>query len=175
VWRADVHSKSKIYFNEQFEVAGDYEFEYRLLKKYYIAHISQILGVYYRSPNNTNKEFENSYNTFNETYTFMKLINREHLSMLTGNKFKRYKIYLQIIIWLPTLFYRVIYRLVKTYLPKYELNSLDYLYWKLSLLYEFENRNNNAVIITRKFLSKLNSILLSRRLEELSAVENNEI
>ncbi len=59
MWRASVHFEDNIWFNEKFEVCGDHDFELSVSGKYKIHHIPKPLGVFYKSPQKTNKEYEN--------------------------------------------------------------------------------------------------------------------
>ncbi|MDP3830741.1 MAG: glycosyltransferase, partial [Ignavibacteriaceae bacterium] len=48
MWRADVHFKDNIWFDESLEIAGDYEFECNLAQRYKFHHIKNPLGIYYK-------------------------------------------------------------------------------------------------------------------------------
>jgi FkbM family methyltransferase len=52
MWRAKIHQEIG-YFDENFEIAGDYDFLLRVCEKYECFHIPQVLGTFYRSAGKT--------------------------------------------------------------------------------------------------------------------------
>lgn len=66
MWRGDIHSKYKIYFNEKYEIAGDYDFVLRVAEVFKIKRVDAVLGSYYKSAGKKNKEFQNISETLRE-------------------------------------------------------------------------------------------------------------
>ncbi len=64
MWRKLVHSEFG-YFDDIFQVAGDYEFWLRISQKYHFKHIPEYLGLYLRSPQSA--EYRNQELTQQET------------------------------------------------------------------------------------------------------------
>jgi len=67
MWRKIVHKRYNKYFNETLEVAGDYDFWLSIANKNF-KKINLTLGLYYRSKDLTNKEFQNIQITQCESY-----------------------------------------------------------------------------------------------------------
>jgi glycosyltransferase involved in cell wall biosynthesis len=68
LWRRNLHTTFGL-FDARLEVAGDYDFWIRCcLGGADFILIPEHLGTYYRSPEGANKEFENRFRTFSETY-----------------------------------------------------------------------------------------------------------
>lgn len=63
MWRASLHADLG-YFNETFQVAGDYDFWLRISEKYPMLHIPEELGLYLRS--DSNLEFQNRQRSYEE-------------------------------------------------------------------------------------------------------------
>ncbi len=66
LWRKSLHSRFGM-FKADLEIAGDYEFWLRISNHCRFALLNEYLGLYYKSPQRSNKEFENNYQTFYET------------------------------------------------------------------------------------------------------------
>lgn len=64
MWRKSVHRESG-YFDDIFQIAGDYEFWLRISPKYHFKHIPEYLGLYLRSPQSV--EYRNQELTQQET------------------------------------------------------------------------------------------------------------
>lgn len=68
MWRNSIHTVQNMFFDEKFEIAGDYDFWLKIAKNHNFLKIDKILGLYYRSPKDENKEFFDSKRTKHETY-----------------------------------------------------------------------------------------------------------
>lgn len=76
LWRREVHTLHKIHFDGSFEVTGDYKFVADVSKVYEIRKINANLGVYFRSPADENKEYQNLDKTIHEAFKIkLELIN----------------------------------------------------------------------------------------------------
>lgn len=76
LWRREVHSLHNIHFDGSFEVTGDYKFVADVSKVYRIRKINASLGVYFRSPADENKEYQNLEKTIHEAFKIkLELIN----------------------------------------------------------------------------------------------------
>ena len=59
MWRADIHFKDDIWFDESLEVSHSPRgLEWEFSQKYTIHHIKKVLGSFYKSAAKTNKEYE---------------------------------------------------------------------------------------------------------------------
>lgn len=68
MWRKSIHTRFHLYFNENYNVAGDYDFWLQSSQFCKFKKFNETLGLYYRSPYNLNKEFQDTEKTLNETY-----------------------------------------------------------------------------------------------------------
>jgi len=68
LWRRELHDDHGIMFDGSFEVTGDYRFVADISKVTSLMHIPEVLGVYYRSTADENKEFQNLEKTIAEAY-----------------------------------------------------------------------------------------------------------
>jgi len=64
MWRKSVHEEFG-YFDESMHIVGDYEFWLRITQKYFLKHVPELLGLYYRSSQNA--EYRNHQRTMQET------------------------------------------------------------------------------------------------------------
>ena len=60
MWRASLHFEDNIWFDEKYEICGDYDFNLKITQKYKMLHISNVLGVFYRSPKKENLSLKDS-------------------------------------------------------------------------------------------------------------------
>ncbi|MFA6468673.1 MAG: glycosyltransferase [Bacteroidota bacterium] len=89
MWRASIHFIDNIWFDELFEITGDYDFICRVAEHYDMYHLNMILGSYYRSPDKTNKEYQNVRQTINEAMSIQEKYARRYLQSLPENEQKR--------------------------------------------------------------------------------------
>jgi len=59
MWRASVHYEDNIWFDENYEVCGDHDFELSIAEKHKVVHLKETLGTFYKPDTRTNKEYEN--------------------------------------------------------------------------------------------------------------------
>lgn len=59
MWRSSLHFKDNLWFDEKYEISGDYEFQLKVSQKYNLLHIPEPLGVFYLSPKKENKSHSN--------------------------------------------------------------------------------------------------------------------
>lgn len=83
MWRAEIHSKHGILFNEKYEVAGDYDFVLRVAELYDFKRLDAVLGSYYKSKSNSNKEYQNLSTTLSEVEEIKSIYRRRYVESLT--------------------------------------------------------------------------------------------
>ncbi len=81
MWRRSIHETLNLLFDEQFEIAGDYDFWLRAAHRCRFKKIPDVLGLYYRSKHKENKEFQDPAKTDLETYRAQR---REYVSAMGG-------------------------------------------------------------------------------------------
>jgi glycosyltransferase involved in cell wall biosynthesis len=169
VWRSSIHFEEGIWFDESYEIAGDYEFELKVAFKYKIQHVDDFLGIYYKSPQKLNKEFQNFENTFKETYTIMDYFCRKFISQAPPDKIAKLikKLY-ALCSFIPQPLYNVCNKIHSKLNFKKPMHERYFLIWFLSLYFEmigdsFASRNwlmrhlgNSSLPLLKKRLSDLN-------------------
>jgi glycosyltransferase involved in cell wall biosynthesis len=101
MWLSRIHFQDNIWFREEYEVAGDYDFALQVSEKYNLKRISGILGSYYRSNNNTNKELQDINRTLKEVSEIQLKYIRRYVNQLSFNKLKSLLILTQILNYVP--------------------------------------------------------------------------
>ena len=60
MWRASLHFEDNIWFDEKYEICGDYDFNMKVTQNYKMLHLPEVLGVFYRSPQKENLSLKDS-------------------------------------------------------------------------------------------------------------------
>lgn len=84
MWRASLHSADNLWFDEQFEVVGDYDFACAVAEKYELLKIDDVLGVYYKAKDLSNKEFSNVSQTVSEAFAVQEKYGRRYVAALSA-------------------------------------------------------------------------------------------
>ena len=167
MWRRSIHNKLNIWFDEKYEIAGDYDFELNLSDKYQIKHIPQYLGVYFKSSTKTNKEFQNFEKTFGETVDIMKFYIKKYFNSSDQfNLFMRFVLF-RVYMLLPLKVYNFLKSLLRKFYPRKEMHTFEFLIWYNSFYLELNCKKLEAINICRRYLNKKSSYLISSRLDQL--------
>jgi glycosyltransferase involved in cell wall biosynthesis len=59
MWRAKLHFEDDIWYDENYEICGDYDFQLKISQKYKMYHFPEFLGTFYLSPRKKNKSHNN--------------------------------------------------------------------------------------------------------------------
>lgn len=151
MWRATIHASDGIWFDESYEVAGDYDFVCRIAELYAIRKVSGVLGVYYRANDNSNKEYADSERTERETIAIQDIYARRYLGSLSSSeKFKlRWKA--KFISNLPDFAVQVIRGLVELLAPGVQILPKVYWCWFGSILAEQQGDSERALRFCQKY------------------------
>lgn len=168
VWRSSLHFKDGYFFDEKYEVAGDYEFELNIAKKYKLAHLPEILGVYFKSPDKTNKEYENSDKTFLETFTIMAYYINDYITEIDEEKLQNLVTKIEFKLRIPRHIYNYFRKYINIINPRIEINSRQFLALFLSYCYQYLGDNIKAMKVCEKYLKISESTLLKKRLSVLN-------
>ncbi|MBT8387789.1 MAG: glycosyltransferase, partial [Ignavibacteria bacterium] len=87
IWRASLHFKDDIWFNEGLEIGGDYDFVCRVAELYPLLKVPGTLGVYFKSDENKNKEFMDIGLTNEETFQIQDKYLRRYIDSLSARDF----------------------------------------------------------------------------------------
>ncbi len=166
LWRKSLHEQFG-YFDPSLEVAGDYEFWLRISEGGAFALIEDYLGLYYRSPRGANKEFQNRYVTFEETYTiknkyFRKTVFQKNRGALFADLRKLLTAINQFVASMAA----------ETLNPLYLLH-LEYLHEKAAIICEALNDAQTSQALARQF-SNLKQLLSNNADGRLGVSDSSE-
>jgi glycosyltransferase involved in cell wall biosynthesis/tetratricopeptide (TPR) repeat protein len=163
MWRRSIHDEGHIYFDESLEVVGDYEFWLNVSQRYRLKRIDDFLGVYYRSPENHNREFTDLHQSRTESFDV------------------RRKYYLKTVESLPpevlksriTDISRRIERCLSDVgageLSKEAKRHLEHLFWRVCVLFELYGDIDNSRKIARRYFDMTNDgFMLAFHLKEVA-------
>jgi len=171
MWRASVHSEDGIFFNEEYEVSGDHEFELRVSQKHQIHHLKEVLGTFYKSPLKSNKEFENMERTKSEVNKITTEFIHQYITKFSDEKLisiqKKYKFQLLV----PILIYEFIKRLDNLLFPgiypKLFFHSIEFIYYLNIEIALQLSKTKPAKKMCKKFLRFKSSDRINKKLDKL--------
>ncbi len=171
MWRSSLHFIDNIWFDESFEVCGDHEFELRVFQKFKIKHINEKLGLFYKSPDKENKEFENPERNLEEVRRIQRTHIPLYLNSLPNDELialiKHYKKYMLIPIPLLFITKKVLNNGENIY-PRHIFHSIEFLYYFNLLLLRQLKKKSKTLRLARRYLKYKKSDLI------LKAIRNNE-
>lgn len=173
MWRASLHFKDDIWFNERYEVCGDHEFEMNISQKYELFHYSEILGTYYKCSKRSNKEYEDPQRTKAEVFEATLIYLYKYFDTMEDDKLKKYRMTLEK--WVRSPFYLsgLMKKIQKKLFPSGYTQSLQFIFLMVALIYEKENRVDKAIEVCERFLRYRSSVRIQHYLEFLQ--EGNSI
>jgi glycosyltransferase involved in cell wall biosynthesis len=156
MWRSSIHFDEDIWFNEEYEVCGDHEFELIISEKSKIKHLPIPLGTFYKSSNRTNKEFENPNRTKKEvdeltTFFINKYINKCSRTEIIEMQ-NKYKTNTNIPILLYELIKRIELFLFPGIYPTYFFHSIEFIYFMNIAICEKKGEIKQCIKLCEKFL-----------------------
>ena len=164
MWRKNLHERHTKYFNEDLDVAGDYDFWLSIANNNF-KKVNDILGLYYRSPDSTNKEFQNIQRTQFETYLTREKFYVKYLENFTEKQITEkikeniYFIYKPSFFFLNTNYSGKIFRL------------LEFKCWSICILLEKNGYKNIALNFAKKTISHFPNFY---NLKNYLAAKNNQ-
>jgi glycosyltransferase involved in cell wall biosynthesis len=172
VWRASLHFEDDIWFNEEFEVGGDYDFVCRVAEIYPLLKVPGTLGVYFKSDENKNKELMNIDLTKEETFQIQDKYLRRYLDSLSAKDFETFNLRIKFFSRIPGVIFSAIRKFLETVLPSYQIPSRAFFYWVASIIEETKGNINKATGYCNKYEktpSYLNIIRQSEKLDKKSS------
>ena len=166
MWRGSIHFDDNIWFDENYEVSGDSEFEFRVSQKYRLLRIPQVLGIYYRSDYNENKELQDMELSRNEGLS-VKEKNAKRFIEGIGDKeleILKWKIVLNMSI--PRVLYSSFRIMLQKFLPYKQIPPRIFWYWIASLYYEYKGDLREARKSCEKY-TRADDQLIKRQFERL--------
>lgn len=163
MWRACIHFNDNIWFDEAFEVCGDHDFELKVAMKYKIHHINVPLGLFYKSPQRKNKEYENLERNLKEVRLIQKNNIPTFIKSLPSTEFYELKKYYNkyLLFPLPILFLmKLVMKLFEVQFPKFFFHSVGFIYFMNILIARKTNDIKTAEKIAKRYLKYKNSDLI---------------
>lgn len=175
MWRASLHLEDDIWFDEDLEVAGDYDFACKVALKYKLYHIPKVLGSYYLSANRDNKEYKEQENKITESYQIRNMYCDKYIHSLSfGELEKKYRYYNR---WskagkLFFYFWKLLFKIIS---PGQRLETREFVTFFSAKLNTHLGLNKNAINLCDKYLRKYRSFYLSSLRHSLTGEDNYKI
>jgi glycosyltransferase involved in cell wall biosynthesis len=145
MWKSTLHSGDNIWFDEKYEVAGDYDFVLRVVEKYKIYYIPKVLGVYYKPDDKSNKEFQDSSRTMIESTKIQKKYVMRYLDSLSSSEYKILRARAKTWILLPKIIYTIMHRSIAHLDEQKQILNKSFWCWFGSLLEEHSGNIIEAI------------------------------
>ena len=149
LWRASLHWEEDLWFDERFEVAGDYEFFCRVAERHPFVHVPTYLGSCYSSSNRSNKEFQNLTVTAQETAEIQIRYIRQYIASLGRLHRAKLKRRVRRYLRMPPTLHVILYRMIHKLLPKVHFFSRAFATLLCGLLSVREGDRGFAIEICR--------------------------
>ena len=154
LWRASLHHDDKIWFNEEMEIAGDYEFFCRVAEKYTIKYFDQILGVYFMSAQSSNKEYQSKNKTLMETLLIKVKYSRRYIESLDKQEVNKLQIKITLAKAMPFPIYRLCNFIIKCIVPAKRLPERLFYIYLGSVIAEVNNDKKYAINLLKGYLKE---------------------
>lgn len=170
MWRSSLHFSDNIWFDDNYEVAGDYDFITKVALKHRISHINKYLGYYYKSPQKSNKEFQSIPLTVNETVKIQEEYTHKYINSLPSS-FRRSLLRRFLIIHaLPVKVYGVIKKAGDRYYKKRIIPTRIYMTYLMSVLFEVEGQAEKALKICMQYKNNECAFILHNQINKLKSI-----
>ncbi|MCZ6704015.1 MAG: glycosyltransferase [Ignavibacteria bacterium] len=171
MWRASIHFDNNIWFNENFEVSGDSEFEFRVSQKYKLQRLPKVLGIYYKSLNDENKEFQDRELTKRESLSVKEKSARSYIEGLERNELNMMKWKILFNMLLPRIIYSSFRIIIEKFKPYKQVPPRIFWYWFASLYYEYKGNLQKAQRYCEKYFHSSDNHLILRQYERLKSLK----
>jgi len=164
MWRSSIHFQDNIWFDEKFDVAGDYEFACHVALRHPLHHMPEVLGAYYLSPDKSNKQFQDSTKAFEETYRIKSGYSERYFNQIERevlyNKFSYYSYWVKRNIAA----YYCWKLLFKVWNKDKRLPTREFAFWYASRIMQHIGDNSAAYSICARYLHGNHSPLLKKEI-----------
>ncbi len=133
MWRKMLHSDMNIWFDEHYEVAGDYDFALRVAEHFSVYYLPVVLGTYYCASDNSNKEHQNAQQTGREADEIKEKYMRRYIASLNSHEYKLLYRTMRRWIALPQLLYSMIHHSLELLDKRKQINNKIFWCWLGSL------------------------------------------
>jgi len=160
MWRSSVHFHDNLWFDEKYDVAGDYEFACHVALRYPLHHISEALGVYYLSPDKSNKQFQDGNKAFVETCAIKRKYSNEYFKQLDREVLYKKLSYYTFWIRRNIVLYYCWKLLFKLWNNDRRLPTREFAFWYASRLKQYIGDDSAAYAYCSEYLRDNNSSLM---------------
>lgn len=168
MWRASLHFKDNIWFDENFEVSGDNDFVCRVAEKYDLMRVPGVLGIYYLANDDSNKEFRNYNKTHVESLEIREKYLRRYLKSLSSHEIKKFKKKIWFYRNAPFLI-RIIQKIISVVNPSKQILSREFVFLIASTIEEINGNNKKAIEYCKAYINNPNEELIKRQHNRLLA------
>jgi glycosyltransferase involved in cell wall biosynthesis len=171
MWRSIIHFHDNIWFDEKYEISGDYDFYLRITQKYKMLHINETLGIFYLSPQRDNKSHKEmdkvilERNDISEKYIY-EFINSTPINELVEIK-NRLVFYTRIPIPLFYIWKRIRLLISPSLIQNKFFHSIEFVYFFSILVLEKQRKLRYAIKLSRRLLRYYDSKRVGNRLKLL--------
>ncbi|GIK61339.1 MAG: glycosyltransferase [Ignavibacteriota bacterium] len=161
MWRASLHLEDEIWFDENLEVAGDYDFACKVALKYKLYHIPKVLGSYYLSTSRENKEYKEQKKGITESYHIRNKYCEQYIRYLSFQELEIKIHYYNK--WsqagkLLFYFWKLLFKIIS---PARRLETREFVTFFAVKLNSHLGLNKNAMALCDNYLSKYSSFDIS--------------
>ena len=151
MWRKNLHDRDSLYFNESYEIAGDWDFYLRVASQYKIRKMNFISGSFYKPPNKSNKEAQNFSLTFYEGNKISLFYVQKFINSMSPFKRLCYILWLLPLVLSPFYLFRVMHKIYRSFTREHVLNH-EFVYLMTALCLRQANLPRLAIYSAEKFL-----------------------
>ena len=167
MWRASLHFDDGMWFDESFEICGDYDFACRVAEKYTILLVKDVLGIYYLSKEKENKQFQDIDRFFNEDALVQEKYVQRYLDNLPQMERDRLYNTAKYWLWLPKIVYALLHRWFYLVNPRNQIIPKYFWIWMNSLIEEDRGDMDKSMMVCKRYLHAPDARLIQRRYDKL--------
>jgi len=171
MWRSSLHYTEDIWFDDAFEVAGDYDFITKVALRHDIRHIKEKLGYYYMSPKQSNKEFQNINRTVRETIRIQESFTHQYINSLEFAERNKLLKRLNCFQALPSRGYSLIKKISDRFFKNWILPTRIYMTYLISVILESQREIDKALKICLKYEDNKYAYILHDQISRLKKGE----
>lgn len=171
MWRASLHFEDNIWFDEQYQICGDYEFNLKITQKYKMLHLDMPLGVFYISPSRENLSLKDSKKGTGEIREISEPYILGYVNSTKNDQsnkvVKRFEKYLRFPLPLFYLWKRVNLFIKPELIKDKFFHSIEFMSYFTIAVMEREHKTKEAIRLSKKFLRYGKSQRIQKNLDIL--------
>jgi glycosyltransferase involved in cell wall biosynthesis len=171
MWRASLHFEDNIWFDEKYEICGDYEFNLKITQKYNMLRLPYPLGSFYISLTRQNLSLKDSEKGTNEIRLIAQPYILDYINSIkkeeSNNAIEKFEKYIRFPLPLFYLWKRVILFIKPELIKNKFFHSIEFVYYFTIAVLEREHKIKEAIRLSKKFLRYGKSRRIEERLKNL--------